>query len=297
MEIQNKIDEINRYINEYIIYEDILSTSLKLAINKAITNGGKRIRPLLMLETYKMLGGKELDFIKPFMAAIEFIHTFSLIHDDLPCIDNDILRRGQKSTWAEFGEATAILAGDSLFIEAFYLPLKYISKIKTKDATFLKSYSKALEILAYNSGIRGMISGEAFDVEATNKDITKDELKKLIYLKTSCLIIASMKIGAILAGADAATILLIEDVAAKIGECFQIRDDILGKVSTSEKLGKTVGLDEKNGKNTYVKLFGLEYSKKYIQDNIENIIETLEKNFENSNELVDIIKWLNKREK
>ncbi len=297
MEIQNKIDEINRYINEYIICEDILSTSLKVAINKAITNGGKRIRPLLMLETYKMLGGKELDFIKPFMAAIEFIHTFSLIHDDLPCIDNDILRRGQKSTWAEFGEATAILAGDSLFIEAFYLPLKYMSKIKDKDAAFLKSYSKALEILAYNSGIRGMISGEAFDVEVTNKDITKDELKKLIYLKTSCLIIASMKIGATLAGADADTILLIEDIAAKIGECFQIRDDILGKVSTSEKLGKTVGLDEKNGKNTYVKLFGLEYSKKYIQDNIENIIETLEKKFKNSNELVDIIKWLNKREK
>lgn len=289
------IQFINDIIYSYLCDENSLSKTVREAMNKAVLNGGKRIRPLLMLETYKLCGGMDIKVLFPFMAAIEFIHTFSLIHDDLPCIDNDELRRGKKSTWAEYGEDMAVLAGDALSIEAFRIISTAMLSIE--DESTLKRYIKALDILGRNSGIDGMVGGQVLDVEKTGQKLETHELDYIYTLKTGALIEASMLIGAILAGASEEKIEKIKKLAFNIGMSFQVKDDILDEISSSEELGKPVGSDKENNKNTYVSIYGLDTAKKYLENMEEDAFSLLDSFKEDNKKLKEIVNMLIKRSK
>ncbi len=256
-ELQQKVEEIEKVIYKYLPAEEGFAKTVIEAMNYSVTAGGKRLRPMLMLETYKMFGGSNEKEIEPFMAAIEMIHTYSLVHDDLPAMDNDEYRRGKKTTHAVYGEAFGILAGDGLLNFAFETALTAF-----EDGKNLEAKAKALKVLADKAGIYGMIGGQTADIEAEGlKD--KVTLEHLLYIhehKTAALIQAAMLVGAILAGAGNDEQKVIEAVGYDIGVAFQIQDDILDITSTQEVLGKPIGSDEKNEKTTYVSLKGLETS-------------------------------------
>ncbi len=233
------------------------------AMDYSVNAGGKRLRPILMKECFKLFGGKD-KVIEPFMAAMEMIHTYSLVHDDLPAMDNDELRRGKLTTWKKFDECTAILAGDGLLNYAFETAAGAFDLVNDEQNT--KAVAKAIQILTQKAGIYGMIGGQTADIEAENsKNITEDMLIFIHKNKTAALIEASMMIGAVLAGASKKDVADVERAARNIGLAFQIQDDILDITSTSEELGKPIGSDEKNNKLTYVKLHGLEESKEQVK--------------------------------
>ena len=211
---------------------------------------------MIMLESFKAFGGTG-NVVEPFMAALEMIHSGSLVHDDLPCMDNDEYRRGNLTTWKKYGYDMAVLAGDKLFIYAFETAAKAFDGTNKDIQT-----AKALQILTRKPGIYGMIGGQTVDVEQENKAISFDTLMYIHNNKTAALIECAMMIGAVLAGASEKEVSMIEQIANKVGIAFQIEDDILDVVSTSEEIGKPAGSDEKNGKNTYVLFKGIEQSKK-----------------------------------
>ena len=225
------------------------------AMNYSVRAGGKRLRPILMEETYHMFGGSSA-VIEPFMAAIEMIHTYSLVHDDLPAMDNGEYRRGKKTTHAVYGEAMGILAGDAL------LNLAYETAAKAFDMEVADTrVARAFAVLAKKAGVYGMVGGQVVDVESEKSDdcsITREKLDFIYRLKTGALIESSMMIGAILAGASSDEVSRVEQIAAKLGLAFQIQDDVLDVTSTLEVLGKPVGSDEKNNKATYVTFEGLD---------------------------------------
>lgn len=245
--------EIETIIARFLPQEEGFQKTIFKAINYSVLAGGKRIRPMLMLETYRFFGGTS-KVIEPFLAAIEMIHTYSLVHDDLPAMDNDEYRRGKKTTHAVYGEAMGILAGDGLLNYA-YETAGLAFELEPENF----AAAKALLVLARKSGIYGMVGGQTVDVEAEAEDsITRDKLDFIYRLKTGALIEASMEIGAILSGADAAEQDAIREIAGKVGLAFQIQDDILDVTSTLEVLGKPIGSDEKNCKTTYVSLRGVD---------------------------------------
>ncbi|MCI8429416.1 MAG: polyprenyl synthetase family protein [Lachnospiraceae bacterium] len=221
----------------------------------SVTAGGKRLRPLLMYETFRMFGGKT-DAVECFMAAIEMIHTYSLVHDDLPAMDNDEYRRGKLTTHAKYGHAMGILAGDGLLNWAFETASAAFDCEESADG--LKRVAKALRILGEKAGIYGMIGGQVVDVESTGQAVDEETLLFIYELKTSALLEASMMIGAVLAGASKEETETMEQIASDVGKAFQIRDDILDVTSTLEVLGKPVNSDDRNEKTTYVTLKGLE---------------------------------------
>lgn len=223
------------------------------AMNYTMKAGGKRLRPLLMDETYRMYGGQDRDLIEPFMAAIEMIHTYSLIHDDLPALDNDDYRRGRKTAHVIYGEAMAILAGDALLNYAFETASGAFNGTERDIRT-----ARAFQVLAAKPGIYGMIGGQTADVESEGCAISMDKLLFIHKNKTAALIECAMMIGAILAGAPEKEIKMVEAIADKVGVAFQIQDDILDCTASSSQLGKPVGSDKKNEKNTYVSLVGIE---------------------------------------
>ena len=253
-EMANKTERIEEVLAKYLPKEEGWQKSVIEAMNYSVTAGGKRLRPMLMEETYKLFGGNGIE-IEPFMAAIEMIHTYSLVHDDLPAMDNDEYRRGRKTTHIVYGEAMAILAGDGLLNFAFETALKAFEADADKTRV-----AKALVILAQKAGIYGMIGGQTADIEAENigDKVTEEHLLFIHEHKTAALIQAAMMIGAILAGASEEQVEVVEKAAYDIGVAFQIQDDILDVTSTLETLGKPVGSDEKNNKTTYVTLKGLE---------------------------------------
>lgn len=241
------------------------------AMEYGVTAGGKRLRPILMNETFQLFNGKG-DVIEPFMAAIEMIHTYSLIHDDLPSMDNDMLRRGKPTVHAAFGEAMGVLAGDAL------LNYAYETALNAYDAnTDVVRVTEAMRILARKAGVFGMVGGQVVDVEAEKKqlEMTEEKLHFIYELKTGALIEASMMIGAVLAGATEEQVSLIEGVADKIGMAFQIQDDILDIVGDETKLGKPIGSDEKNEKTTYVTFAGMEKSKEEVKRLTDQAIKEL----------------------
>jgi len=240
------------------------------AMEYSVMAGGKRLRPMLMQETYKLFGGKG-ELVEPFMAAMEMIHTYSLVHDDLPAMDDDDYRRGRKTTHVVYGEAMGILAGDALLNFAFETAAKTFTMFPDKSLEI----GKALQVLAGKAGIYGMIGGQVVDVESAGNSISKDVLDFIYELKTSALIESSMMIGAILAGADEAAVQAIEKIAKNVGIAFQIQDDILDVTSTIEELGKPIHSDEKNEKTTYVTLVGLEKAKEYVENISMEAIELL----------------------
>lgn len=243
------------------------------AMNYSVNAGGKRLRPMLMAETYRLFGGTDR-IIEPFMAAIEMIHTYSLVHDDLPSMDNDEYRRGKKTTWVIYGEAMAVLAGDGLLNYAFETALKSF-EMSGGDAD---RKAKALSLLAKKAGIYGMIGGQTADIEAENlrDSVTQEHLLYIHEHKTAALIQASMMIGAVLAGVEETYVQIMEKAAYEIGIAFQIQDDILDVTSNLETLGKPIGSDAKNQKTTYVTLKGIEEAAKEQREISNHAIELLE---------------------
>lgn len=270
-ELQNRVEHIETILQEYLPNEEGWQKSVIEAMNYSVLAGGKRLRPMLMEETYRLFGGQGKE-IEPFMAAIEMIHTYSLVHDDLPAMDNDEYRRGRKTTHVVYGEAMAILAGDGLLNYAFETALKSFEM----DGN-AQSKAQALTVLARKAGIYGMIGGQTADIEAENlgDKVTQEHLMFIHAHKTSALIEAAMMIGAILAGADDRQIAEVEKAAYEIGIAFQIQDDILDLTGDEEEIGKPVGSDEKNHKTTYVTLKGLEQSAKDVEEISKKAIEIL----------------------
>lgn len=268
----NKIEYIETVIKNYLPKEDGFQKTLFEAMNYSVLGGGKRIRPMLMLETYHLFGGNIHSYIEPFMAAIEMIHSYSLVHDDLPAMDNDEYRRGRKTTHIVYGEAMGILAGDGLLNYAFETACKaFQAKTADSDSTvsydMIRKVAKAMEILGQKAGIYGMIGGQVVDLEGIRpQDSPIEKLNYIYRLKTSALIEASMMIGAILAGANESEIIIVEEMASNIGLAFQIQDDILDVTSTVEVLGKPVHSDERNEKITYAALLGVEEAKKQVEE-------------------------------
>ena len=254
-ELQQKVEHINNVLEKFLPVEEGQQRIIFEAMNYSVRAGGKRLRPILMEETYHMFGGSSA-VIEPFMAAIEMIHTYSLVHDDLPAMDNDEYRRGKKTTHAVYGEAMGILAGDAL------LNLAYETAAKAFDMEVADTrVARAFAVLAKKAGVYGMVGGQVVDVESEKSDdcsITREKLDFIYRLKTGALIESSMMIGAILAGASSDEISRVEQIAAKLGLAFQIQDDVLDVTSTLEVLGKPVGSDEKNNKATYVTFEGLD---------------------------------------
>ena len=261
--------EVEQIVTSFLPKEEGYQKTVLEAMNYSVSAGGKRLRPMLMLETYRMFGGTS-KVIEPFMAAIEMIHTYSLIHDDLPAMDNDEYRRGRKTTHVVYGEAMAILAGDALLNYAF----------ETAASAFVldegnPAIGKAFMILASKAGVYGMIGGQVVDVESEGKEIDAHTLKFIHIHKTSALLESAMLIGAVLAGASEQQQRTVELAARELGLAFQIRDDILDVTGNTDELGKPVGSDEKNHKNTYVALEGLEKAKEDVKRYSESAIDRL----------------------
>ena len=258
-QMKKAVAETEAIVYSYLPAEEGHQKTIFEAMNYSMKAGGKRLRPLLMHEVYKMFGGNGKE-IEPFMAAIEMIHTSSLIHDDLPCMDNDELRRGKPSTWKVYGYDMAVLAGDALMIFAFETAAK--AMVPGADGARVV---KAMGILAQKTGIYGMIGGQTVDVELTGKPVPREKLDFIYRLKTGALLEASMMIGAVLAGAAEEQVKTVESIAANVGLAFQIQDDILDVTSTAKVLGKPVLSDEKNSKTTYVTLEGPEKAKEDVK--------------------------------
>ena len=254
-ELQQKVEHINDVLEKFLPVEEGQQRIIFEAMNYSVRAGGKRLRPIIMEETYHMFGGSSA-VIEPFMAAIEMIHTYSLVHDDLPAMDNDEYRRGKKTTHAVYGEAMGILAGDALLNLAYETAAKAFG-MEVADTRVARAFA----VLAKKAGVYGMVGGQVVDVESEKSDdcpITREKLDFIYRLKTGALIESSMMIGAILAGASSDEVSRVEQIAAKLGLAFQIQDDVLDVTSTLEVLGKPVGSDEKNNKATYVTFEGLD---------------------------------------
>ena len=290
-EMEQAVRETEAAVYKYLPAEEGPQKTIFEAMNYSMKAGGKRIRPLLMRETYRMFGG-EGEAIEPLMAAIEMIHTSSLIHDDLPCMDNDELRRGKPTTWKAYGYDMAVLAGDALMIYAFETAANAWALGGEPERILA-----AMTILAEKTGIYGMIGGQTVDVEMTGKDIPADRLDFIYRLKTGALLEASMMIGAVMAGADEMQVQKTEQIAANVGLAFQIQDDILDVTSSQEVLGKPVFSDEKNSKTTYVTLEGLEKARADVKRISEEAMEMIS-GFPGENRfLKDLITMLMSREK
>lgn len=259
-EFQERTDFAEAVIEKYLPEEHGFSGRMAEAVNYSMRAGGKRLRPVFMREAYQILGG-EGEIIEPFMAALEMVHTHSLIHDDLPALDNDEFRRGKQTTHIVFGEAAAILAGDALLNYAYETAFSAFDM--AKDEAELQRVAKALKVLAQKTGIKGMLGGQGVDVENDGKPLEKQLLDYIYENKTSALIEAALMVGGILAGAT--DIEKLEQIGSKIGIAFQIQDDILDVISSVEELGKPIGSDEKNNKTTYVTLEGIEKAGNEVQ--------------------------------
>lgn len=289
-EMAVRVREIEQILRTFLPEETGYQKTVLEAMNYSMLAGGKRLRPLLMRETYRMFGGTD-SRIEPFMAAIEMIHTYSLVHDDLPAMDNDEYRRGRKTTHVVYGEAMAILAGDGLLTHAFETAAKAFFLADAADAG---KVGRAIGILAQKAGIDGMLGGQCVDVEAEDKGLDVD-MERLMYIhdkKTAALIQSSLKIGAVLAGAPEEDIEKLEKIGHLVGIAFQIRDDILDIEGTQEELGKPIGSDEKNHKATYVSLVGMEQAKTDVERFSAQAVELSENLSAKNPFLVDVIREL-----
>ncbi len=263
-ELDVRCEIINSLLENYGKFaEKSYQKTVMEAMEYSLFAGGKRLRPMLMLETYRMFGGKG-EVIEPFMAAIEMLHTYSLVHDDLPAMDNDEYRRGRKTTHIVYGEDMAILCGDALLNYSFEIALKAYDVAEPEEVPRIAG---ALKVFANKAGIFGMVGGQTFDVEAERleKKVNEEELLFIFRLKTAALLQSSMMVGAILAGASEEDVEKISEIAMNVGIAFQIQDDILDVTSTQEVLGKPIGSDERNNKTTYVTLKGLDVAKEDVR--------------------------------
>lgn len=308
--LEQKTEEMNEMLEKYLPSEEGKQKMVLQAMNYSVRAGGKRLRPMLMWESFLLCGGREEErnFVEPFLAAIEMIHTYSLVHDDLPAMDNDEYRRGKKTTWAVYGETMGILAGDGLLNFAFETAMRTFELCGctgvpvTSDYTsreYVDRAARALAVLAKKAGIYGMIGGQTADIEA-EEQTTPLKSEQLLFIhehKTAALIQAAMTIGAILAGGTEEQIAALEKCGYDIGIAFQIQDDILDVIGDSGELGKPVGSDEQNHKQTYVTLKGLEQAGKDVAALSGEAVKLLE-GFEKKNRfLMQLVLELIRRRK
>ena len=271
MSVENIETILSSYLPEKSGYQKLIFEAMEYSYMA----GGKRLRPVFMYEVFKMLGGSDDKLVEPFMAAIEMIHTYSLIHDDLPAMDNDDYRRGRKTSHIVYGEAMAILAGDALLNYAYETAAKAFDACGGDNVKTV-SVIRAQRILSEKAGVFGMVGGQVVDVNTDGVVQTADMLNFIYKLKTSALLEASFMIGGVLAGADDGVIAKLENIARDVGIAFQIQDDILDVTSTTEVLGKPVNSDEKNNKSTYVTFYGLDRSKELVREYSEHAIKLLD---------------------
>lgn len=272
-ELKNRTKEIEAVLKSFLPEEKGFAKTMAQAMNYSVLAGGKRLRPMLILETCRMFGGRgELAY--PFMAAMEMIHTHSLVHDDLPALDNDDYRRGRLTTHKVYGEAMGVLSGVSLLNYAY--EVMFTAFDKAKNTGEQAKVIQALKVMAHKTGIYGMLGGQSVDVENDGKPVTKEMLDYIYENKTSALIEGSMMTGAILGGASQEEVNAVEKAARNIGLAFQIQDDILDVTSTAEELGKPIHSDEKNHKTTYVTLMGIEAASQQVAELSEEAVKLLE---------------------
>lgn len=283
-ELKEVTEMAERILKCHLPAEEGAQKQVIAAMNYSLTAGGKRLRPVLMWEAFRMCGGAGEEIVGCFMAAIEMIHTYSLVHDDLPAMDNDRYRRGRETTWYVYGDAMGILAGDGLLNYAFETALKaseyyfkndgITNQCDTDAEELQEKFNRlqrvwhALSVLAQKAGIHGMIGGQAVDIMAEGQAAENEAEQQLMFIhehKTAALIQAAMMAGAILAGASEEQIGKIEKCGYNIGIAFQIQDDILDVTGDSKELGKATGSDALNQKQTYVTLKGLEQAGKDVE--------------------------------
>ena len=284
--LKERANQVESLLKQYMPKEEGYQKTIIEAMNYSLSAGGKRLRPILAIEACSIVGGNIEDVI-PFAVAIEMIHTYSLIHDDLPALDNDDLRRGKKTNHIVFGEDMAILAGDALLNYAFEVMLS-----NSIDKDNPNKYLKAINEIAKTSGIYGMIGGQVVDIQSENRQISKERLDYIHNNKTAAIIIGCMRAGAIIGNATEEQLENITKYAKNIGLSFQIVDDILDIIGDESKLGKKVGSDIENQKSTYPSLIGLEESKKVAYELIKeakNSIELIDSNSKFLNGLADYI--------
>lgn len=274
MDFKKELKERSIYIEEkiesYLPKEEGYQKTIFEAMNYSLRAGGKRLRPILLMEAYKICQGQGEDFV-PYSVAMEMIHTYSLIHDDLPALDNDDLRRGKPTNHIVFGEAMAILAGDALLNTAYETMLNAAFKHSRPEISLRAAYE-----ISRGAGIYGMIGGQVVDVESEDKKIDKDKLDYIHMNKTAAMIVGSVRAGAILAGIDEDRLESLTKYAENIGLAFQIVDDILDIEGDEKLLGKRVGSDLDNDKSTYPSLLGIDASKKIVENLIEDAKTSLE---------------------
>lgn len=272
--LTNKTENIERIIEKFLPFEEGHQKTVMKAMRYSILAGGKRLRPMLMQEVFWAYGGSS-GIVEPFMAALEMIHTYSLVHDDLPAMDNDEYRRGRRTTHVVFGEAMGILAGDALLNYAFETAL---GAFDLAENCQYPQVARALQVLAGKAGIYGMIGGQVCDIEAegSGEPVSAEQLLFIHANKTAALVQAAMMIGGILAGVDEDRLAKLEQSAYDLGVAFQIQDDILDVTSTFEELGKPIGSDVKNDKQTYVSIYGLEQASAEVKRLSEEAISLLD---------------------
>lgn len=290
-ELKQRTEMTEAVIRKYLPKEEGFAKTMAEAMNYSMCAGGKRLRPLLLMETCRMFGGDQA-LAEPFMAAMEMIHTHSLIHDDLPAIDNDDYRRGRLTTHKVYGEAMGVLSGVALLNYAYETMFRAFEV--APDHAGVK---KAVGIMAQKTGLYGMLGGQSVDVENDGKPIEKDMLDYIYRHKTSALIEAAMMTGAVLAGAGEEQVAVVEKAAGNIGLAFQIQDDILDVTSTSEELGKPVHSDEKNHKVTYVTLFGIQEASRQVAGLSKEAVSLLESLNQKNEFLMELISYLVSRRK
>ena len=283
-------------LEKYLPAESGAAKTVIEAMNYSVRAGGKRLRPMFIAETCRMYGGRR-ELAEPFMAALEMIHTYSLVHDDLPCMDNDEYRRGRKTTHAVYGEGMAVLAGDGLLNFAYETALKAFSQTKSEAET--QAVVRATEILAGNAGIYGMVGGQCADIEAEEEPqlVSAALLNYIHEHKTACMIESGFMIGAVLAGAPDEDVALLRGIASDIGIAFQIRDDILDVTGDEALLGKPVGSDAAEGKRTYVDIHGMEKAQRDVEELSNRALRNLASLSASDDFLTALIESLIDREK
>ncbi len=272
-QLLDRASHVEDVLKRFLPAEEGYAKRVIEAMNYSLMAGGKRLRPVMMLESYRLFSGNgDESVVEPFMAAIEMIHTYSLVHDDLPCMDNDEYRRGRKTTHAVYGAGMATLAGDGLLNFAFETAVKGAltgKELPSYDGENKNRFLSALEVLATKAGIYGMVGGQCADIMAENADLGSADMKDVLaYIdenKTGALIESSLMVGAILGGADRKQVDLMERAGSNVGIAFQIQDDILDIVGNQEELGKPIGSDEKNNKTTYVSLYGMKEARNKVK--------------------------------
>ena len=272
-ELKKRTEEIEAVLKSYLPREEGFAKTMARAMNYSVLAGGKRLRPMLILETCRMFGGED-KLAYPFMAAMEMIHTHSLVHDDLPALDNDDYRRGRLTTHKVYGEAMGVLSGVALLNYAYEVMLTAFDLAEDEKAR--ARVIKALKVMSHKTGLYGMLGGQSVDVENDGKPMSREMINYIYENKTSALIEGSMMAGAILGGASAEEVAVVEKAASGIGLAFQIQDDILDVTSTAEELGKPIHSDEKNHKTTYVTLMGIEKASQQVAELSEEAVKLLE---------------------